>query len=234
MIIHSGHYRPVDAPDPLTKSPDVGSVDQAALAENNRSSSSAVFESEIDTKVQPVIAQADPVNSSTNILTPDHDLHVTLRILPRLVKYTGSTRYGLDSKGWGSSHDGESVRVEKVEKVERGFVRKSVKKGFSKKWFESAQGVKHVDTSFSFLIDGTARYVELTSFKYTPKSMIAWPAYLKNQLNPVENDGGSPAKSSEYLTSDLEAMKDLPYWRVQFSKYSLVLETTGRKYSKIT
>jgi hypothetical protein len=162
MIIHSGHYRPVDAPDPLPQNPDVPSVNQAALVDSKqnatRTSSSISFLSEIATKVQPVIAQADLVNSSANVLTPDHDLHVTLRILPRLIKYTGSTRYGLDSKGWGASHDGESVRVEKVEKVERGSVRKSVKKGFSKKWFESAQGLKEVDRSFSFSLDGTARY----------------------------------------------------------------------------
>jgi hypothetical protein len=220
----------VDAPDPIAKNPDTPSVDQAALADSKlndfRSKSSLSVESEISTQVQPVIAQADPVNSSANILTPDHDLYVTLRILPRLIKYTGSTRYGLDSKGWGASHDGESVRVEKVEKVERGSVRKSVKKGFSKKWFESAQGLKDVDRSFSLSLDGTA------SFKYTPKGMLNWPAYLKNQITPSDPDGGngSPVKGdikSEYLTADLEAMKDLPYWRVQFSKYSLVIETNN-------
>lgn len=162
MIIHTGHYRPVDAPDPVSQNPDNLSVNQAALAndESNKTKniqSNVTKLSEIREKVTPVIADADPIHSSSTILVPDHDLHVTLRILPRLVKYTGSTRYGLDSKGWGASHDGESVRVEKVEKVERGSVKKSVKKGFSKKWFESAQNCKDTSQSFSLSLDGTVR-----------------------------------------------------------------------------
>lgn len=68
-------------------------------------------------------------------------------MLPKLVKYTGSTKYGLDSKyvianrGW-ANHDGESIKVEKVEQVERGSVRKSVKKAFSKKWSDQFQQCK--------------------------------------------------------------------------------------------
>ena len=52
---------------------------------------------------------------------PDHDLCVYLRILPRLVNYNGSLRRGLTSKGWGSGHDGESLRVEKVVKIQKGY-----------------------------------------------------------------------------------------------------------------
>jgi hypothetical protein len=53
---------------------------------------------------------------------------------------------------------------------------------------------------------------------------------LKNQIAHLDPDAppSSPVKADikvEYLTSDLEAMKDLPYWRVQFSKYSLVIES---------
>ncbi len=102
MIIHSGHYRPVDAPDPFPQNPDAPSVKQAALAHNDAqkdvNGSSLVVKSPISTQVIPVIARPDPNSSSSTILVPDHDLFVTLRILPRLVKYYGSTRYGLDSK----------------------------------------------------------------------------------------------------------------------------------------
>lgn len=102
MIIHSGHYRPVDAPDPSPQNPDAASIDQAALVEdksfNFQTCSTVITESDISTKVIPVIAQVDHANSSSTMLMPDHDLHVTLRVLPKLKKYTGSTKYGLDSK----------------------------------------------------------------------------------------------------------------------------------------
>jgi hypothetical protein len=60
--------------------------------------SSILKKSAIQNHVVPVIAKADPNCSSATMLLPDHDLYVTLRILPKLVKYSGSTRYGLDSK----------------------------------------------------------------------------------------------------------------------------------------
>lgn len=59
--------------------------------------------------------------------------------------------------------------------------------------------------------------------------MKEWPAFLRSQIGATHNSTDiSKSKStntSEYLTSDLEKMRDLPYWRVQFSKYTLELET---------
>lgn len=92
MIIHSGHYRPVDAPDALPGQPEVPAASSA------NTSSSATFISPILSKITPVVAQSDASLSDATILIPDHDLHVTLRVLPRLIRYTGSVRYGLDSK----------------------------------------------------------------------------------------------------------------------------------------
>jgi len=48
-------------------------------------------------------------------------LCVYLRILPRLKNYNGSLRRGLKSKGWGSGHDGESLCVEKVVRIPKGY-----------------------------------------------------------------------------------------------------------------
>ena len=66
-----------------------------------------------------------------------------------------------NKSGWGASHDGESVKVEKVEKVDLGSVRKSIKKGSLKKWIESAQSAKEDNRSFLFALDGTVRYFSL-------------------------------------------------------------------------
>lgn len=92
VIIHSGHYRPVDAPDALP-----GQAEEPTSSYANTSSSTKLI-SPILSKITPIVAQSDPSVSSATLLIPDHDLHVTLRILPRLIRYTGSTRHGLDSK----------------------------------------------------------------------------------------------------------------------------------------
>ena len=94
MIIHSGHYRPVDAPDPVAA--DIELVQETEMEDLKSSSIKEMMEFSV--KVAPVIAKADPVFSTGTTLVPDHDLHVTLRVLPKLAKYTGSTRFGLDSK----------------------------------------------------------------------------------------------------------------------------------------
>jgi hypothetical protein len=44
-------------------------------------------------------------------------LHVKLRIVPALVRYTATERNGVDSRGWGNGHDGYSVVIEGVERV---------------------------------------------------------------------------------------------------------------------
>lgn len=49
-----------------------------------------------------------------------HDLRITLRILPKLVRYTPSQRLLMQSRGWGMDHDGESYRIEKVSKIPKG------------------------------------------------------------------------------------------------------------------
>lgn len=87
----------MDAPDPSPLSVEgqnaINQTDQ-----ETRKTSTIVVESPIITRVIPIIAQADPACSSSTILVPDHDLLVTLRILPKLLNYAGSTRFGLDSK----------------------------------------------------------------------------------------------------------------------------------------
>lgn len=145
MIIHSGHYRPVDAPDPT---PEESQLIDKSIAGHLEASTAA--RNPISTPVQPLVAGAEPIVKGSHIMYPDHDLHVLLRVLPRLVKYAGSTRFGLDSRAWGTSHDGESVQVVKVERIARGSVGKQGRKVFSKQWGDLAKSVTKDSEDLAF------------------------------------------------------------------------------------
>ena len=95
VIIHSGHYRPVDAPDPSAL--EQQRIDGKLTTEYNASKRTPKdgqpgAMSPIVGPIKPLVAIPDPVTSGGNFLFPNHDLHVTLRILPKLMKYTGSNR----------------------------------------------------------------------------------------------------------------------------------------------
>jgi hypothetical protein len=214
VIIHSGHYRPVDAPDPVQKNPDGHSVDQAKLVNSSlgglNAASKIISKTEISTIIEPVIAKADPFSSSSTTLVPDHDLHVTLRILPKLQQYTGSTRYGLDSKGWGN-HDGESIRVECVERVPRGSVNRAVRKSVARKRKDYSQESAGAP-AIIIKDDGNG------AFKYDRALLIDWPFYLKN-----EHDYG------KFRKEDLQMMKSKPYWQLQLMKFKCILHSQSEK-----
>ncbi|KAI8930084.1 hypothetical protein BC831DRAFT_441269 [Entophlyctis helioformis] len=229
LIIHSGHYRPVDAPDPAPeekKAPAAAaSAPVSASASGNAAATSATGQpaaapdgallrrrsslGPIVSPIEPLVAVPDPGTLSHTMQVPDHDLHVTLRILPKLVKYTGSTRYDLDSRGWGASHDGESVQVESVYKVERGSVGRKGRKVFSKRWGELAKTVTKEDDFLVF--DGSAverhpdtdvddeagdvtvvfsRFDGAPCIKYMPKIMVDWPSHLLNTIIEVKQSIG--------------------------------------------
>ncbi|KAJ3198634.1 hypothetical protein HDU67_003482, partial [Dinochytrium kinnereticum] len=161
VIIHSGFYRPFDSPfmgDPEEANvPDTAAVNDEDLKSNNvMTKPNELTESKVpaittrDKSAQLPRESSKPTTSrilpspplypfhakgdSTNPRLPDHDLAVTLRVLPRLVRYTGSTRFGISSRGWGSSHDGESIRVEKIEALPRGSVARRGRKRGSLEW----------------------------------------------------------------------------------------------------
>ncbi|CAI2175911.1 11131_t:CDS:2 [Funneliformis geosporum] len=50
---------------------------------------------------------------------PDHDLCVTIRVLPKLVQYTSTIRDGYKSRSWGNHH-GVSYKIERVCKMKKG------------------------------------------------------------------------------------------------------------------
>ncbi|POG81247.1 hypothetical protein GLOIN_2v1470889 [Rhizophagus irregularis DAOM 181602=DAOM 197198] len=50
---------------------------------------------------------------------PNHDLCVTIRVLPKLVQYTSTVREGYKSRSWGNHH-GVSYKIESVRKMKKG------------------------------------------------------------------------------------------------------------------
>ncbi|KAJ3025733.1 UNVERIFIED_CONTAM: hypothetical protein HDU68_006754 [Siphonaria sp. JEL0065] len=167
VVIHSGHYRPVDCPafkhHVSTKQ---STVDQ------HKANPPQPLKSEDSTSSSPITVEAE--SAPTLIATPHplypdqplNDLLVTIRVLPRLTKYTGTTCSSIDkespeklfsdvapsnepstttsgrapstsaaaaeddsnsfslststvfaSRGWGGSHQGESIRIERVMEV---------------------------------------------------------------------------------------------------------------------
>lgn len=49
-------------------------------------------------------------------------IEVHLRVLPPMVRYVGTRRRGVRSRAWGNSHDGNSIMVEHVARVEVSFI----------------------------------------------------------------------------------------------------------------
>ncbi len=78
-------------------------------------------------------------SSSKDAEAADHDLSVMIRILTKLKKYYPSFRNGLSSRGWGTTHDGFSYRIEKVSKLEMGSVLKQGRKRGCFEWFRMAR-----------------------------------------------------------------------------------------------
>lgn len=103
-----------------------------------------------------------------------HDLSVTLRILPCLEKYQGSNRNGINSRSWGSFHDGESFKIEKVETLPLGSARKLGRKKGSKAWVDQSSSLKNEARLVMTCKEGWLKY-SLPSTK-TPY----WTEKLKN------------------------------------------------------
>ena len=235
VIIHSGHYRPVDAPDP---SPE----ESTHIAHTGHKDESKMKKNAISSPVEPLIAEAEQIKTGSNILHPDHDLQVTLRVLPKLIKYTGSKRFGLDSRGWGGSHDGESVQVEKVVRIERGSVGKRGRKVFSKVWGELAKQVTKdveewvpyeggvlervtVEDDASDLTLVFSRVNGEPCIKYSPLVMNEWPSHI---LNALDDQHDQPLPFTRQVLVD---KKDWPLWRLKLLHYNLVMESQdGTRY----
>ncbi|KAG2233517.1 hypothetical protein INT48_003388, partial [Thamnidium elegans] len=108
MAIHSGKYQPrfierdIELDDPFA----------LAVAGKQRESVEAAKK----------LAQSGKKWIGHDHFIPDHDLKVTVRVLPTLQTYASSIRNRMKSRDWGK-HDGMSLFVHKVEKIKRGDAR---------------------------------------------------------------------------------------------------------------
>lgn len=91
MLIHSGQYIPIVEP----QSPDNEVPDATGQRHNF-------------------------VSNPIKHICPSYDLSVTLRVLPKLVRYQGSIRHRIKSRTWNTGHDGVSFRIESTKKLSVG------------------------------------------------------------------------------------------------------------------
>ncbi|TPX48189.1 hypothetical protein SeLEV6574_g02175 [Synchytrium endobioticum] len=160
--------------------------------------------------LEPIQGEFNPKTNS-----PAHDITVTLRILPRLRHYYPSTRHGITTRGWGGSHDGESLRVEgvRVEKDKPCFDSAGRKQG-AKEWNIFARSIAlemmglgpdghpqngEVDhhtrdhgweTECSLGGGVTIVFSPLSGvacLKYAPKLLLDWPPHLRDLFSAIQN-----------------------------------------------
>ncbi|KAJ3035344.1 hypothetical protein HDV00_004072 [Rhizophlyctis rosea] len=256
MIVHAGWYRPIDAPNPLPPAT-VGNGEKAVKVESLEDDERPTdVEGQSASQPTPSLALSKSYSYDNPPLTiakpdpryphlPSHDVHVTLRILPRLIKYSGSMRNGLQSRGWGGGHDGESLEVVKVVEVERGSVNRSGRKIGARGWTMLARMV--------------AREIEsIEELGWSGETLLTeWPPNLQDILEPtlsqqVEDRKGKRRASlagnalplpsieepneiprAEFTRDELEQVKDWPYWRVRLLKDNLILEGDGESRFEI-
>jgi hypothetical protein len=100
--------------------------------------------SEIDTSLMdlpppppadaPIVSELTAPPAEGPVLPPPNmDCHITILILPALVKYATSLRFGIRSRQWGDNHDGSSFMVTGVKWVDEGLERTSQRPGKAKK-----------------------------------------------------------------------------------------------------
>lgn len=108
MIIHSGKYQPTYI------EPTIEANDPFALAVAGKQKEATEATRKMAFSGKQYIRRYDH-------LIPDHDLKVTVRVLPKLQHYASSIRHKLKSREW-HQHDGMSLYVDKVEKIKVNFI----------------------------------------------------------------------------------------------------------------
>ncbi|KAF9135376.1 hypothetical protein BGW39_003173 [Mortierella sp. 14UC] len=70
--------------------------------------------------LQPTHQHHNFVPNPIKHICPGFDLAVTLRVMPKLIKYQGSIRHRIKSRTWNTGHDGVSFRIESIRKLGAG------------------------------------------------------------------------------------------------------------------
>lgn len=95
---------------------------------------------------------ASPSESTDTDHSKDGDCIATILILPRLAKYRGSCRNGVNSRSWLTRHDGVSFKIEKVEFINRGQAEAipALKKQRLQEWHYMRRQIQTSYPSFTF------------------------------------------------------------------------------------
>ncbi|KAF9200762.1 hypothetical protein BGZ49_009005 [Haplosporangium sp. Z 27] len=67
--------------------------------------------------IQPKGQQHNFASEPIKHICPGYDLAVTLRVVPKLIKYQGSIRHRINSRTWKTGHDGVSLKIEAIRKM---------------------------------------------------------------------------------------------------------------------
>ncbi len=101
-----------------------------------------------------------PLKEGPVAIPPERDLHVTLLILPTLLKYSATTRFGIRSRDWGGQpheqhqpHDGMSFKIMKLRWVRNGAGPQSRLRGKARRE-RIRQAMREVDMSPSGKLSG--------------------------------------------------------------------------------
>ncbi|KAF2668648.1 Rxt3-domain-containing protein [Microthyrium microscopicum] len=84
----------------------------------------------------PVVKELTKPLESPPVPPKGLDCHITILVLPPLVDYSSSVRFGLKSRHWGNNHDGRSFMILAVDWVDEGFGRFKNGKGSKKRVVE--------------------------------------------------------------------------------------------------
>ncbi|KAI8988668.1 histone deacetylation protein Rxt3-domain-containing protein [Pilobolus umbonatus] len=103
MAIHAGHYQPKYI------EPDMDTEDPFALAVAGKSREASEATKRLALSGKKWICK--------DTLIPEHDLKITVRVLPKLQNYASSIRHRIKSREWGY-HDGVSLYIMKAETME--------------------------------------------------------------------------------------------------------------------
>lgn len=102
-----------------------------------------------------------PLKTGPMPIPPEKDLHVTLLVLPTLLKYSATTRFGIRSREWGGQpqeqhqpHDGMSFKVLKIRWVTNGAGAQSRLRGKARRE-RIRQAMREVEVTPSGKVDGT-------------------------------------------------------------------------------
>ncbi|WVN89304.1 uncharacterized protein L203_104526 [Cryptococcus depauperatus CBS 7841] len=138
-------------------------------------------------------------------------VNVTVRIVPRLVRYTGTERNGLKTRGWGNGHDGASIVVEYVEriKIDRKYLDSRKRKARIAEWAHERALVAPLRPSNPILDLSTDMRLMTTAPLSEPIILSIWSQIGKNpylEKNDLWQSSSAMPKnaSKEEMKEDME------------------------------